>query len=157
TQVGCDKPPSLRNVFELRPPHAGVHRKGVQQYHWPPAARLDDSRGLAVQLDRPLPHTAMIAWRPAAGGHGGWAICPTASAASCSPCIIPPDGRRAKEITMTISEASMRPRIAVPLVATVCVAFCAMSASGQTVDEIVSRHIEGRGGYDRLKAIQSIK
>ena len=31
------------------------------------------------------------------------------------------------------------------------------AASAQTVDEIVSRHIEARGGYARLKAIQTMK
>ena len=51
----------------------------------------------------------------------------------------------------------MRVRIAATLVATVCVAFGAVPASAQTVDEIVSRHIDARGGYDRLKAIRSIK
>lgn len=30
-------------------------------------------------------------------------------------------------------------------------------ASAQTVDEIVARHIEARGGYDKLKAIETIK
>ena len=33
----------------------------------------------------------------------------------------------------------------------------ASSAAAQTVDEIVARHIEARGGYDRLKAIETIK
>lgn len=30
-------------------------------------------------------------------------------------------------------------------------------ASAQTVDELVSRHVEARGGYDKLKAIQTLK
>ena len=30
-------------------------------------------------------------------------------------------------------------------------------AAAQTVDEIVARHIEARGGYDKIKAIQTIK
>jgi hypothetical protein len=33
----------------------------------------------------------------------------------------------------------------------------ASSASAQTVDEIVARHIDARGGYEKLKAIQTIK
>lgn len=33
----------------------------------------------------------------------------------------------------------------------------AASAGAQTVDEIVARHIQARGGYEKLKAIQTIK
>lgn len=31
------------------------------------------------------------------------------------------------------------------------------TASTQTVDELVARHVEARGGYDKIKAIQTIK
>jgi hypothetical protein len=33
----------------------------------------------------------------------------------------------------------------------------AASASAQTVDEVVAKHIQARGGYDKIKAIQTIK
>jgi hypothetical protein len=33
----------------------------------------------------------------------------------------------------------------------------ASPAAAQTVDEIVARHVEARGGYDRLKAIETMK
>jgi hypothetical protein len=36
-------------------------------------------------------------------------------------------------------------------------ALAAPPAAAQTVDELVSRHIEARGGYDKIKAIQTIK
>jgi hypothetical protein len=32
-----------------------------------------------------------------------------------------------------------------------------LSASAQTADEIVARHIQARGGYDRIKAIQTLQ
>ena len=35
--------------------------------------------------------------------------------------------------------------------------FAGSAASAQTVDELVARHVEARGGYDKLKAIQTIK
>jgi hypothetical protein len=35
--------------------------------------------------------------------------------------------------------------------------FAASSAGAQTLDDIVARHIEARGGYARLKAIETIK
>ncbi|HJR61881.1 MAG TPA: hypothetical protein VJ813_20905 [Vicinamibacterales bacterium] len=35
--------------------------------------------------------------------------------------------------------------------------FFAAPASAQTVDELVARHIEARGGYQKLKAIQTVK
>jgi hypothetical protein len=35
--------------------------------------------------------------------------------------------------------------------------FLAAPAATQTVDELVARHIESRGGYEKLKAIQTIK
>lgn len=35
--------------------------------------------------------------------------------------------------------------------------FSAVPASAQTVDELVARHIEARGGYEKLKAIQTLK
>jgi hypothetical protein len=41
-----------------------------------------------------------------------------------------------------------------------CAMFCALAAipvSAQTVDEIVAKHIQARGGYEKLKAIQTIK
>lgn len=37
-----------------------------------------------------------------------------------------------------------------------CLALAA-AAPAQTVDELVSRHLTARGGYDRLKAVQTIK
>ena len=44
------------------------------------------------------------------------------------------------------------------LTLTVFLAFVAATpASAQTVDMLVARHIEARGGYDKLKAIQTIK
>jgi hypothetical protein len=33
----------------------------------------------------------------------------------------------------------------------------AVSAAAQTVDELVAKHVEARGGYDRLKAINTLK
>jgi hypothetical protein len=45
----------------------------------------------------------------------------------------------------------------VVLVGFVMCAALASRADAQTVDEIVARHIEARGGYDRLKAIQTIR
>ena len=51
----------------------------------------------------------------------------------------------------------MRIRIATLLAVAACSSIGVIPASAQTVDEIVSRHIDARGGYDRLKAIQSIK
>ena len=49
----------------------------------------------------------------------------------------------------------MRHRLTL-LVLCACVGF-ARSADAQTVDEIVARHIEARGGAERLRAIQTIK
>jgi hypothetical protein len=37
------------------------------------------------------------------------------------------------------------------------VTLCPGAARAQTVDEIVARHIEARGGYERIKAIQTIR
>lgn len=37
-----------------------------------------------------------------------------------------------------------------------CVALCA-AAAAQTVDELVAKHVAARGGYDKLKAVQTIK
>jgi len=51
----------------------------------------------------------------------------------------------------------MRILIATLLAVASCSAICVSPASAQTVDEIVSKYIDARGGYDRLKAIQSIK
>ncbi len=36
-------------------------------------------------------------------------------------------------------------------------AFAASPSAAQTVDDIVARHVEARGGYQRLKAIETIK
>src|SRR5512134_3313991 len=36
-------------------------------------------------------------------------------------------------------------------------ALAASPAAAQTVDDIVARHVEARGGYQRLKAIETIK
>ena len=57
----------------------------------------------------------------------------------------------------TIVEASMRIRIGAALTVVVCTAIGVLPAAAQTVDDIVSRYIDARGGYDRLKAIQTIK
>src|SRR5687767_11581506 len=40
---------------------------------------------------------------------------------------------------------------------TAAVALSAAPAAAQTVDEIVARHIAARGGYERIKAIQTMK
>jgi hypothetical protein len=54
------------------------------------------------------------------------------------------------------AEALMR-MIVVGVAMALSAAVGGVPASAQTVDEIVSRYIDARGGYDRLKAIQSIK
>jgi hypothetical protein len=46
---------------------------------------------------------------------------------------------------------------AIMALAAVASMFSAVPVSAQTVDEIVAKHIEARGGYDKLKAIQTIK
>jgi hypothetical protein len=42
-------------------------------------------------------------------------------------------------------------------VAAVCTIAAAAPADAQTVDELVGRHIEARGGYDRLRAIETLR
>jgi hypothetical protein len=44
-----------------------------------------------------------------------------------------------------------------PAACAVLLSLSAAAASAQTVDEIVAKHIQARGGYDKLKAIQTIK
>ena len=44
-----------------------------------------------------------------------------------------------------------------PGIVTALVVLAGAPASAQTVDEIVAKHIQARGGYDKLKAIQTIK
>ncbi len=44
-----------------------------------------------------------------------------------------------------------------PAACAALIALAAVPASGQTVDEIVASHIKARGGYEKLKAIQTIK
>jgi hypothetical protein len=65
------------------------------------------------------------------------------------------DGR--SDVPAVGLEASMRVRLTTAVAAIGSLVITVFPASAQTVDEIVSRHIEARGGYDRLKAIQSIK
>jgi hypothetical protein len=36
-------------------------------------------------------------------------------------------------------------------------ALCAVPAAAQSVDELVARHLQARGGYDKIKAIQTLK
>lgn len=50
-------------------------------------------------------------------------------------------------------------RIFTPCVcaATAAAALFALPASAQTVDEIVAKHLQARGGYEKIKAIQTLK
>jgi hypothetical protein len=50
----------------------------------------------------------------------------------------------------------MRTRLAATLVLA-GMTLAASPAGGQTADELVARHIEARGGYERLKAVQSMR
>ena len=45
----------------------------------------------------------------------------------------------------------------VPGIGAALVVLAGAAASAQTVDDIVAKHIQARGGYDKLKAIQTIK
>lgn len=48
-------------------------------------------------------------------------------------------------------------RAGVLVILTACLSLVAAAASAQTVDELVSRHIAARGGYEKLKAITTVK
>ena len=47
-------------------------------------------------------------------------------------------------------------RVVVPILAALTTLIAA-PASAQTVDDIIAKHIQARGGYDKIKAIQTIK
>lgn len=46
---------------------------------------------------------------------------------------------------------------ALTALAAACWLSSSVSAAAQTVDEIVARHVQARGGYDKIKAIQTIR
>lgn len=48
-------------------------------------------------------------------------------------------------------------RIVIRCVLAALAALAASSAAAQSLDEIVARHVEARGGYERLKSIETIK
>lgn len=51
----------------------------------------------------------------------------------------------------------MRISTAYTTAAAAAVVLCARPAAAQSLDEVVARHLQARGGYDKLKAIQTVK